>query len=65
MRNEFSLAPGISPVAAAEIGINRFNGLSPAGNPLKRLESFALFFTRLKPGANVRSHTVFRFCDTQ
>ncbi len=52
MRNEFSLAPGFSPVAAVAKGNNRFNGFSPAGKPLKRLETAAMFFTRLKPGAN-------------
>jgi hypothetical protein len=31
---------------------NRFNGLSRAGKPLKRLTLLDAFVTRLKPGVN-------------
>jgi hypothetical protein len=54
MRHEFSLTPGFSPVPAAGNEGNRFNGFSPAGKPLKRLNFPASFLTRLKPGVNER-----------
>jgi hypothetical protein len=52
MRNVISLTPGFSPVMSDREGQNRFNGLSRASKPLKRLARPNAFTTRLKPGVN-------------
>jgi hypothetical protein len=50
-----SLTPGFSPVLASQAGQNRFNGLSRASKPLKRLARRNTFGTRLKRGVNEKA----------
>ena len=52
MSKVISLIPGFSPVMSHREGQNRFNGLSRAGKPLKRLARLNGSATRLKPGVN-------------
>ena len=47
-----SLAPGFSPVCGGINRLNRLNGFSPPGKPLKRIEEIPSHNTGLKPGAN-------------
>src|ERR1039458_9577761 len=50
MSKDFSLTPGFSPVQIRRQCFNRFNGLSHAEKPLKRLAVRTRVGTRLKPG---------------
>jgi hypothetical protein len=50
MSNAISLTPGFSPVIAGAEDQNRFNGITRAGKPLKRLIRPNAFTARLKPG---------------
>ena len=52
MDNAIFINTGLQPGADEESTENRFNGFPTAGKPLKRLASFALLPTRLKPGVN-------------
>ena len=52
MIRTISLTPGFSPVVKGRNDLNRFNGLSCIGKPLKRLAAREGFHTRLKPGVN-------------
>ena len=52
MTDIISLTPNFSWVTVADVKQNRFNGLLPAGKPLKRLNHSARYHTRLKPGVN-------------
>jgi hypothetical protein len=53
MESNLSLAPGFSRVSSRDATAKPFQRLSCAfEKPLKRLDSRACFFTRLKPGAN-------------
>jgi hypothetical protein len=65
MSSGISLTPGFSPMAAGEERENRFNGLSRAEKPLKRLERRACSTTRLKPGVNEKRRIARHFCQCQ
>ena len=65
MSNVISLTPGFSPVMSDPEGQNRFNGLSRAGKPLKRLARLNVSATRLKPGVNESHCLVTHFYESQ
>jgi hypothetical protein len=65
MSNVISLTPGFSPVMSDREGQNRFNGLSRAGKPLKRLACQNTSATRLKPGVSESHCFVAHFYESQ
>jgi hypothetical protein len=65
MINVISLTPGFSPVMRDRESQNRFNGLSRAGKPLKRLARLNASATRLKPGVNESHCFVAHFHESQ
>jgi hypothetical protein len=65
MSDSISLTPGFSPVVVAEERENRFNGLSCARKPLKRLNRDASYITRLKPDVNEKHWNAPHFCQLQ
>jgi hypothetical protein len=65
MINVISLTPGFSPVMRDRESQNRFNGLSRAGKPLKRLARLNASATRLKPGVNESHCLVTNFYEPQ